>query len=81
MRVGSRRGGRRPRAAQTRGHNWTSINKLPASSDEEVEDSMGLIGLDEDDEDTDYEDVGNVVSAAEEESSQAPEEEVVPLKV
>ncbi|KAL8789116.1 MAG: hypothetical protein Q9195_006982 [Heterodermia aff. obscurata] len=72
LRIGSRRGGRKPRAAQTRGHNWTSINKLPVDSDEEVDDSMGLIGLDEDDEDTDYEDIGN---QAEEESSQAPEEE------
>ena len=38
---------------------------------------MGLMGLDEDEEDTDYEDIGN---QAEEESSQAPEEEVDPLK-
>lgn len=72
----SRRGGRRPRAAQTRGHNWTSVNKL-LDSDEEVDDSMGLIGLDEDEEDTDYEDASN---AAREESSQAPEEEIVPMK-
>ena len=78
MRIGSRRGGRKPRAAQTRGHNWTSINKLPVDSDEEVDDSMGLIGLDEDDEDTDYEDIGN---QAGEESSQAPEEEADPVKV
>lgn len=39
---------------------------------------MGLIGLDEDDEDTDYEDIGN---QAGEESSQAPEEEADPVKV
>ena len=77
MRTG-RRGGRKPRAAQTRGHNWTSINKLPIGSDEEMEDSMELadIGL-EDEDDTDYEDVDN----AAEEDSQAPEEENLPVKV
>ena len=42
-----------------------------------MDDSMGLIGLDQDDEDPDYEDNRN---QAEEESSHAPDEEMAPLK-
>lgn len=85
MRTG-RRAVRKPRTVQTRGHNWTSINKVPASSDEEndeneeIDDTVDLdladIGL-EDEDDTDYEDVDNGL----EEDSQAPEEEVIPVKV
>ena len=50
---------------------------MPADSDEEVDDSMEMMGLDEDDEDTDYEDKSN---QAGEESSQAPEEEAALMK-
>ena len=73
---GTRRGGRKPRAAHTRGHNWTSVNQIPGISDEEADESFGLMGLDEDEDDFDYEDNGNAMEG--EESSQAPEEEVGP---
>lgn len=87
MRTG-RRAVRKPRTVQTRGHAWTSINRTISSDEEnegngeneEIDDAVDLdladVGL-EDGDDTDYEDVDNGA----EEDSQAPEEEVLPVKV
>ncbi|KAL8830805.1 MAG: hypothetical protein Q9191_001235 [Dirinaria sp. TL-2023a] len=78
-----RRGTRKPRAVQTRGHNWTSVNKMPLTSDEEMidyeddPDSLKPTMVQDDDGDTEYEDI----SHAAEESSQPPDEEEDPDKI
>lgn len=80
LRLTAKRATRKPRAAQARGHNWTSINKIPLTDEEDIfedyESAPMDLGIEDDDNDTEYEDIAQ---AAAEDDSQ-PAEEVIVVK-
>lgn len=77
----ARRGGRKARATANRGHNWTSVNKIPFSDEEDNYEDYGIVPMEldiGDDNDTDYEDASQ---AAAEESSQHADEDFAPKPI